>query len=150
VGEKEKDVYRNTWRVDVVQLERSTVESDGRPERSSSTATAPANAPAREDRQERRRSTVSDEDKVLHLAVLVGAMREQGFSARSIARVQHRAEQMLEAFGREGVPLPRPRVFDPKVPSERDRRARPAAGRAPSPEIEREIARTPADPSPAR
>ena len=150
VGEKEKDVYRNTWQVDVVQRERSTVESDGRPERSSSTATAPANAPAREDRQEHRRSTVSDEDKVLHLAVLVGAMREQGFSARSIARVQQRAEEMLEAFGREGVPLPRPRVFDPKAPSERDRRARPAAGRAPSPGVEREMVRTPADPSPAR
>jgi hypothetical protein len=150
VSEKEKDVYRNTWQVDVVQRERSIAESDGHPERTSGTATAPANAPAREDRQEHRRSTVSDEDKVLHLAVLVGAMREQGFSARSIARVQQRAEQMLEAFGREGIPLPRPRVFDPKAPSERDRRARPAAGRAPSPEIEREIEHTPADPSPAR
>jgi hypothetical protein len=150
VGEEEKDVYRNTWQVDVVQRERSTVQSEGRPERASGIATASANTQARENRQEPRRSMVSDEDKVLHLAVLVGAMREQGFSARSIARVQQRAEQMLEAFGREGIPLPRPRVFDPKAPSERDRRARPAAGRAPSPEIEREIEHTPADPSPAR
>jgi hypothetical protein len=150
VGEKEKDVHRNTWQVDVVQRERSIAESAGRSERSSGTATAPANAPACEDREEHRRSTVSDEDKVLHLAVLVGAMREQGFSARSIARVQQRAEEMLNAFGREGIPVPRPRVFDPKAPSERDRRARPAAGRARSPEIEREIVRTPADPSPAR
>jgi len=150
VGEQEKDIYRNTWQVDVVQRERSTAESAGRSGRSSDTATAPANAPAREDRQEHRRSTVSDEDKVLHLAVLVGAMREQGFSARSIARVQQRAEEMLDAFGREGIPLPRPRVFDPKAPSERDRRSRPAAGRAPSPGVEREMVRTPADPSPAR
>ena len=111
--------------------------------------TASANAPAREDRQAHRRSTVSDEDKVLHLAVLVGAMREQGFSARSIARVQQRAEEMLDAFGREGIPVPRPRVFDPKAPSERDRRARPAAGRAPVASW-REIERTPAEPSPAR
>ncbi|MFM0433728.1 DNA primase [Paraburkholderia aspalathi] len=149
VGEQEKDVYRNTWQVDVVQRERSTAESGGRPERSSGTA-APANAPAHEDRQAHRRSTVSDEDKVLHLAVLVGAMREQGFSARSIARVQQRAEEMLDAFGREGIPVPRPRVFDPKAPSERDRRARQAAGRAPTREVEREIERAPADPSPAR
>ncbi|MFT4436004.1 LPD7 domain-containing protein [Caballeronia sp. 15715] len=150
VGEEEKDVYRNTWQVDVVRRDRSIAESAGRSERSSGTATAPANAPAREDRQEHRRSTVSDEDKVLHLAVLVGAMREQGFSARSIARVQQRAEELLDAFGREGIPVPRPRVFDPKAPSARDRRARPTAGRAPVPEVEREIVRTPADPSPAR
>jgi hypothetical protein len=77
-------------------------------------------------------------------------MREQGFSARSIARVQQRAEEMLDAFGQEGIPVPRPRVFDPKAPSARDRRASPAAGRAPTPEIEREIVRTPADPSPTR
>jgi len=150
VGEEEKDVYRNTWQVDVVRRERSTAESAGRSERASDMATASANASAREDRQEHRRSTVSDEDKVLHLAVLVGAMREQGFSARSIARVQQRAEELLDAFGREGIPVPRPRVFDPKAPSARDRRARPAAGRAPIHEIEREIVRTPADPSPAR
>ncbi len=86
VGEKEKEVYRNTWQVDVVQRERSTAESAGRSERASGMAMASANASAREDRQEHRRSTVSDEDKVLHLAVLVGAMREQGFGARSIAR----------------------------------------------------------------
>lgn len=146
VGEEGKDVYRNNWRVDVVQRERSIAESTGRPERVSGIATASANLPVRENRQDRRPSMVSDEDKVLHLAVLVGAMREQGFSAGSIARVQHRAEEMLDAFGREGIPVPRPRVFDPKAPSERDRRARPAAGRAPVHEIER----TPADPSPAR
>ncbi|MFM0210063.1 DNA primase [Paraburkholderia sediminicola] len=149
VGEKEKDVYRNTWQVDVVQRERSTAESCGHPERSSGTA-APANAPTHEGRQAHRRSTVSDEDKVLHLAVLVGAMREQGFSARSIARVQQRAEEMLDAFGLEGIPVPRPRVFDPKAPSERDRRARPAAGRAPVREVEREIERALTEPSPAR
>jgi hypothetical protein len=149
VGEQEKDVYRNTWQVDVAQRERSTAESGGRPDHSSGTA-ASGNAPAREERQAHRRSTVSDEDKVLHLAVLVGAMREQGFTARSIARVQQRAEEMLDAFGREGITVPRPRVFDPKAPSERDRRGRQAAGRASVREVEREIGRTPVEPSPAR
>jgi hypothetical protein len=150
VGEEEKDVYRNTWQIDVVQCEKSTAESGGRSEPAAGIATAPAHAPAREDGQEHRRSTVSDEEKVLHLAVLIGAMREQGFSTRSIARVQQRAEEMLDAFGQEGIPVPRPRVFDPKAPSERDRRTRPAAGRAPVRETEREIERTPAEPSPAR
>lgn len=146
VGEDEKDVYRNTWQVDVVQRARSVAGSAERSERPSGRATVSSNAPAREEQQGPRRPTVSDEDKVLHLAVLVGAMREQGFSTRSIARVQQRAEQMLDAFGREGIPVPRPRVFDPKAPSGRDRRARPAAGRAPV----REIERTPVEPSPAR
>jgi Large polyvalent protein-associated domain 7 len=150
VGEEEKDVYRNTWQVDVVQRERSNAKFEGRRERASDMSTASASTLAPEDDREPRRSMLSDEDKVLHLAVLVGAMREQGFSARSIARVQHRAEKMLESFGREGIPVPRPRVFDPKAPSERNRRTRPAAGRAPSPEIELEMVRTPADPSPAR
>jgi len=146
VGEKEKDVHRNTWQVDMVQREKSTAESAGRSESASVIATASADAPAREDRPGHRHATVSDEEKVLHLAVLVEAMQEQGFSARSIARVQLRAEEMLDAFGREGIPMPRPRVFDPKAPSERDRRGRPAAGRAPM----REIERTPAEHLPAR
>ncbi|MFL9989187.1 LPD7 domain-containing protein [Paraburkholderia sediminicola] len=146
VGEEEKDVYRNTWRIDVAQRERSTAGSGRGMERVSDMAPASANAPAREDGQEHRRSTVSDEDKVLHLAVLAGAMREQGFSARSIARVQQRAQAMLDAFGREGIPVPKPKVFDPAAPSERDRRARLATGRAPV----REIGRTPVEPSPVR
>ena len=113
-------------------------------------STATVDASTREGRQARRPSAVSDEDKVLHLAVLVAAMREQGFSARSIARVQQRAQEMLDAFGREGIPVPRPRVFDPEAPSERDRRVRPAAGRTPARETERELVRTQAEPSPAR
>ena len=146
VGRKEKDVYRNTWQVHVVQRERSIAGSMDRSERTSGMSTASADAPVREDRKDHRRSTISDEDKVLHLAVLVGAMREQGFSAPSIARVQQRAEEMLDAFGREGISVPRARVFDPEVPSERDSWARAASGRTPVCEIER----TPADPSPAR
>jgi hypothetical protein len=145
VGEEEKDVYRNTWQVDVAQRERSSTEPAIRVERAG-VATAAASVPGREATQERQRPAVSDEDRVLHLAVLAGAMREQGFSARSIARVQQRAEQMLDAFGQEGIAVPRPKVFDPQAPSERERRTRPAAGRTP----EREIARTPAEPSPAR
>jgi hypothetical protein len=150
VVEEEKDVYRSTWQVDVAHRERSAPEFATRSGRASDGAAMPVGTPAREEGRERQLSKVSDEDKVLHLAVLAGAMREQGFSARSISRVQQRAEQMLEAFGKEGIPVPRPKVFDPEAPSERDRRARAANGRAPAREIERELAHTPAEPSPAR
>ncbi|MGF6921680.1 LPD7 domain-containing protein [Paraburkholderia sp. 40] len=125
VGEEEKDVYRNTWQVEVVERERSAAGPVSRSGRAFDHATAPIGKPMNENRQGRQPSTISDEEKVLHLAVLVGAMREQGFSARSISRVQRRAEQMLDAFGKEGIPLPRPKVFDPTAPSERDSRARP-------------------------
>lgn len=146
VGEEEKDVYRNTWQVELVDQHRSASVSEARSQPTPGGAAAPTEG-AREDRRERPRSTVSDEDKVLHLAVLTGAMREQGFSARSISRVRQRAEAMLDAFGRDGIPVPRPRVFDPQAPSERERRARSAPERTPT----RELELTPAEASlPAR
>ncbi|MDR6383439.1 MULTISPECIES: LPD7 domain-containing protein [Paraburkholderia] len=146
VGEEEKDVYRNTWQVELLDRHRSATVSEARSEQAPDGAAAPADG-ARKDRRERSRSAVSDEDKVLHLAVLTGAMREQGFSARSISRVRQRAEAMLDAFGRDGIAVPRPRVFDPKAPSERERRARSAPERTRT----RELELTPAEPSlPAR
>ncbi|MFP3270861.1 MAG: LPD7 domain-containing protein [Paraburkholderia sp.] len=150
IGEDERAVHRNTWQVEVMRQERTAVESVPQPGRVAGAEVQSAETNARKSDQESRRSSVSDEDKVLHLAVLVGAMREQGFSARSIARVQRRAEAMLDAFGREGISVPRPKVFDPKAPSERDRRPRSAVGPAPARDIELEQAHTPVEPSPAR
>jgi len=142
VGEEEKDVYRNTWQVELVDRYRSASVSEARSEPTPDGAGAPTEG-ARKDRRERPRPTVSDEDKVLHLAVLTGAMREQGFSARSISRVRQRAEAMLDAFGRDGIPVPRPRVFDPQAPSERECHARSAPQRTPT----RELELTPNEPS---
>jgi hypothetical protein len=150
IGEDERDVHRNTWQVEVMRQERAAAESVPRPGRVAGAEAAPVGTNARESGQASRHSSVSDEDKVLHLAVLVGAMREQGFSARSIERVQRRAEAMLDAFVREGIPVPRPKVFDPKAPSERDRRTRTAVGRTPARDIELELVHTPVEPSPAR
>lgn len=150
IGEDERDVHRNTWQVDVMRRERTAAQSVSEPERVAGADVTPAGTNARENGRESRRPSVSDEDKVLHLAVLVGAMREQGFSARSIERVQRRAEALLDAFGREGIPVPRPKVFDPKAPSERDRRTRTAVGRTPARDIELELVHTPVEPSPAR
>ncbi|WP_321907892.1 LPD7 domain-containing protein [Paraburkholderia sp. J11-2] len=150
IGEDERDVHRNTWQVDLTRRERTATQSVSEPERVLGADATPAGTNARGNGQESRRPGVSDEDKVLHLAVLVGAMREQGFSARSIERVQRRAEALLDAFGREGIPVPRPKVFDPKAPSERDRRTRTAVGRTPARDIALELVHTPVEPSPAR
>ncbi|CAJ5660250.1 DNA primase, DNA transfer TraO-like protein [Burkholderia pseudomallei] len=150
IGEDERDVHRNTWQVEVMRWERTAERSVSEPGRAAGADATPAGTNARENGLESRRPSVSDEDKVLHLAVLVGAMREQGFSARSIERVQRRAEAMLDAFGREGIPVPRPKVFDPKAPAERDRRTRTSVGRTPARDIELELVHTQVEPSPAR
>jgi hypothetical protein len=143
VGEEEKDVYRNTWQVELIQRERSAADSMMRTEGTPGRVAARVGTPATGKGHERPHFSVSDEDKVLHLAVLTGAMREQGFSARSISRVRQHAEAMLDAFGNDGVQVPRPRVFDPKAPSERDRRTRSSPERART----REVELTPAEPS---
>ncbi|MEW6342046.1 MAG: LPD7 domain-containing protein [Pseudomonadota bacterium] len=150
IGEDGRDVHRNTWQVDVMRRERTGAQSVSEPERIAGADVTAVATNARENGQGLRRPSISEEDKVLHLAVLTGAMREQGFSARSIGRVQRRAEALLDAFGREGIPVPRPKVFDPKAPSERDRRTRTAVGRAPARDIELELVHTPVEPSPTR
>ncbi|ODN65026.1 hypothetical protein BA763_02300 [Burkholderia cenocepacia] len=84
------------------------------------------------------------EDDGIHLAVIVAAMREQGFSDRSVDRVKRRAVRMLDALHAEGVELPRPRVFDPAAPSARAEKVEHRQSSAPS----REIDQAPAMPLP--
>nr|WP_179254203.1 LPD7 domain-containing protein [Burkholderia sp. AU33423] len=74
-------------------------------------------------------------DDEIQLAVIVAAMREQGFSDRSVNRVKRRAVRMLDALHAEGVELPRPRVFDPTAPSARTEKDEPQQSSAPSREI---------------
>lgn len=150
VGEEEKDVYRHSWQVDVVPRNREAARSTPQPARPDPDSAPPVDRsvpPAVEHALQRRSSTpskpVPDGEQMMHLAVLTAAMREQGFSERSISRVQQRAARMLDSFGKEGIPVPVPKVFDPKAPSGRDRRARAVPERAPT----REIDRTPAEPS---
>jgi hypothetical protein len=151
VREEDKDVYRNTWQVDVVQRDRAPVgpaKSD-RPGGDARVADLPA-ASVKEPPPRRQRDAGNlENDWAMQMAVLATAMREQGFGERSIARVQQRAERMLVAFGKEGVSVPLPKVFDPKAPSGRDQRRRPALERTPVPEIDREPA-SPAPMSPSR
>ena len=78
----------------------------------------------------------------MQMAVIVAAMRAQGFSDRSIGRVKPHAGKLYDTFRAEGVRVPTPRVFDPKAPSTRLRAPRPAPGRS----AEREVERTPSGP----
>lgn len=146
VGEEDKDVYRNTWQVEVAQrgreasaLPKPDVRPDGE-EHSIHSQTVPVTEP---ESHRRRAAQRQETDPAMHLAVLATAMREQGFSDRSIARVQQRAERLLVAFDKDGTPVPTPKVFDPKAPSGRDQRRRASPERVPAPEIDR----TPAEPS---
>ncbi|MEM5295618.1 LPD7 domain-containing protein [Burkholderia sp. JPY481] len=137
IGEEEKDVYRNTWQVEVAPRDRAASVS---PPRSDG---PDAGRVAVEEQSRRRDAGYPESERALHLAVLMAAMREQGFSERSVARVQQRAERMLVAFQHEGIPVPIPKVFDPAEPSGRDRRKRSTPERTPV----REIDRTPVEPS---
>jgi hypothetical protein len=141
VAREEKDVFRNTWQVDVVQRRRQSSQTTSR------TKTPPNDAV--QSRADLRESSTAEplsqrhlgmqmanEERALHLAVLAAAMREQGFSERSISRVQQRATRVLDAFREEDIPVPRPKVFDVKAPSGRDRRMPPMAERSPAREIE--------------
>jgi hypothetical protein len=96
--------------------------------------------PVTEPEPHRHRAAPRQEiDPAMHLAVLATAMREQGFGDRSIARVQQRAERLLVAFGKDGTPVPTPKVFDPKAPSARDQRRRSSPERDQAPEIDRTL-----------
>ncbi|MBU9413503.1 LPD7 domain-containing protein [Burkholderia multivorans] len=89
-----------------------------------------------------------DPQRTLHLAVIAEAMRAQGFSEKSVAKVQARAGEVMDRLGAQGVPVPAPRVFDPagrtQQPRSRGRSLTPQA----VPEVERVLQpATPAVPS---
>ncbi|RDK01147.1 LPD7 domain-containing protein [Paraburkholderia lacunae] len=147
IGEEEKEVYRNTWQVDVVGQERtqSGPESRGRKDDAGRSETAAPETPEQaQTARGREPSIMSPGERAVQMAVLTAAMRQQGFSERSIARVQQRVQRLMTAFEAEGVTVPRPRVFDPDAPSTRNRRTRAAPERVPT----REVERGPSEPAP--
>lgn len=142
IGEEEKEVYRNTWQVDVVGQERSQTRPET-PERKGETMRQ--TLPQHEHAASRQaRAPAPTGERTVQLAALTAAMRQQGFSERSIMRVQERAQRLLDAFEAEGVTVPRPRVFDPEAPSARNCRMRTGPERVPT----REVERTPSEPAP--
>lgn len=147
IREEEREVYRNTWQVHVVGQERMLSRPEARDRKGeagrSETAT-PATPEQAQAASRRESSGASPGERAVQMAVLTVAMRQQGFSERSIARVQQRAQRLMTAFEVEGVTVPRPRAFDPEAPSTRSRRARTAAERVPT----REVERGPSEPAP--
>lgn len=147
IGEEEKEVYRNTWQVDVVGQERTQSRPGATERQGEAGRSETALPPTPEQAQAARRrdpSVASPEERAVQMAVLTAAMRQQGFSERSIARVLQHAQRLMTAFEAEGVTVPRPRVFDPDAPSTRSRRTRAATERVPN----REVERGPTEPGP--
>ncbi|HDV8350397.1 LPD7 domain-containing protein [Burkholderia vietnamiensis] len=145
IGEEEKLVHRNTWQVESVQRDHDVAVSNkpDYPQVEQAGSTDSLGVPVDETAPHNIRDARHwFRQRALHVAVLTAAMREQGFSERSVTRVRQHAERMLEAFRREGIPVPTPKVFDPNAPSGRDRRKHQVPERMPASELER----TPAEP----
>ncbi|MDN7179377.1 DNA primase [Caballeronia sp. SEWSISQ10-4 2] len=150
IGQQEKEAYRNTWQIDVERAEQTrSVQStsrDGAADRAPGEIVSGApRAPTHTPRHSRSEQSVTAQ-RAMQLAVIVAAMRAQGFSERSISRVERHAERMIDAFHAEGVRIPPPRVFDPLAPSVRGRHAPNAPDRAASREIERALSEPSAPP----
>lgn len=150
VDVEEKDVYRNTWQVDVLERTRASDASrDVRPEleREGGAGDDALNVERREEvavgpgagvgRTGGRPLQEGDgtpgampaTDRALQLAVMKEAMLRQGFSEKSAMKVQVWAGRMLDTLASQGVTVPAPRAFDPKAPSERARTVRKAEPR---------------------
>jgi hypothetical protein len=155
IGYEEKEVYRTTRQVDVEGQERAASLSSrgvsgresgrgsGRDFGRESPADAGGGSPAVSRTPHPGRSgDAVDSQRAMQMAVIVAAMRAQGFSDRSIGRVEPHAGKLYDTFRAEGVRVPTPRVFDPKAPSTRLRAPRPASARS----AEREVERTPSGP----
>jgi hypothetical protein len=81
--------------------------------------------------------------RIMQLAVLASAMRVHGISEPSISRAQRYAARLFDVFEARGIRIPPPRVFDPMVPSARDRQRR---RRTPERTANRERERVPSEP----
>lgn len=159
IGYEEKEVWRNTWQVDVEGQQRAaSLSSRGVSGRESgpqsgrdSGRESPADSGGGSSAVSRtphpgRFGDAANSQRAMQMAVIVAAMRAQGFSDRSIGRVKPHAGKLYDTFRAEGVRVPTPRVFDPKAPSTRLRAPRPAPGRSAEREVEREVERTPSGP----
>jgi hypothetical protein len=147
IGQEEKEVYRNTWQIDVERPEHTrsvqSMSRNGAADRAPGEIVSGApRTPTRTPRHNRREESVAAQ-RAMQLAVIVAAMRAQAFGERSISRVEQHAGRMIDAFHAEGVRLPTPKVFDPKAPSARGRHAPCALDRA----ANRELERAPSEPS---
>lgn len=150
IGRQENEVYRSTWQIDVERLEQtrsvqSMFHNEAADRAPGETVSGVSRAPTHTPRHSRSEASVAAQ-REMQLAVIVAAMRAQGFGERSISRVEQHAERMIDAFHAEGVRIPPPRVFDPLAPSVRGRHAPNAPDRAASRELERALSEPSAPP----
>ncbi|QVN18991.1 LPD7 domain-containing protein [Burkholderia pyrrocinia] len=87
-----------------------------------------------------------DPSRAMHLAVIAEAMRAQGFSERSVAKVQAKAGVVLDKLGEDGVAVPAPRVFDPSGRAQQPRSRGEPVAPSPGKEVERALNSQPASP----
>lgn len=89
------------------------------------------------DRQPTAGATPDDSQRLLHMSVIAEAMRAQGFSEKSVVKVQMRAGEVMDRLQAQGVRVPAPRLFDPggrvQQPRSRGNPATPSA----TPDVER-------------
>jgi hypothetical protein len=131
INVEEKEVYRNTWQVDVLARAKVPEATKVQSTREASppnveTAPSPVGRPPEvpsgaEHSPPGRMSGMSTAERVVHLSVIAEAMRAQGFSDKSVERVQTRAMRMLDTFQALGAGVPAPQVYDVKAPATRGR-----------------------------
>ncbi|MBU9205465.1 hypothetical protein KTD31_29320 [Burkholderia multivorans] len=97
------------------------------------------------DRQPAAGTAPDDPQRTLHLGVIAEAMRAQGFSEKSVAKVQARAGEVMDRLLAQGVLVPAPRVFDPAGRTQQPR----SRGRTVTPQAVPEVERTPQPATPA-
>jgi Large polyvalent protein-associated domain 7 len=159
---EEKEVYRNTWQIDVIgpdiarestaaapETAKTSVATSATATRTSDLNNAEPMVPASTKQRSAAERTVSRKssgrshgvqhgetrsslllvpspDRALHLSTVAEAMREQGFSTQSIAKVQARATRMLESLQTLGAEVPAPRAYDVNSPAIRGRQRTPS------------------------
>jgi len=89
------------------------------------------------DRQPTAGAGPDDAQRLLHMSVIAEVMRAQGFSEKSVTKVQLRAGEVIDRLHAQGVQVPAPRLFDPhgrvQQPRSRDNPATPLT----APDVER-------------
>jgi hypothetical protein len=92
-----------------------------------------------EPREQKRDDSAEHDDSqhALHMSVIAEAMRAQGFSDKSVEKVQARASTVLDRLKEQGVAVPAPRVFDPAGRSQQPRSRGNPAVPVVAPEVER-------------
>ncbi|MGX7006072.1 LPD7 domain-containing protein [Caballeronia sp. KNU42] len=150
-GVRPKEVYRNTWDVQIRERER-----EYRHEQPAEAARTEGLPQAREtlDPIERVREkfwndsptlqpvrplTDADQMKQVHVAVIGEVMRRQGFGERAIERVQAHCAGLVGELQEQGVTIPAPRRYDRNATPTRMRHAPSPSTASQTKEIERAV-----------